>query len=460
MLTKQWHIIADRIIYYSSGNIDRRANLLPFQVNPLKHPRIYAFKLMFSGTIIHNTEMNPTFKKVHSEIQRGMKLTRCRKCGCMRGTLENLKASLPLLKMNDAKELLQNVIDWQEQLTPQEYPCFGCKYCIPPEAMTILTTKYPALASATLSSCEIKIDTSTWPPVEGEYTVLNSSAPVAVSTLASTKLEEKLVKLNPEGLCIIGKTETENIGIDKIIKNVVTNPAITILLITGKEAPGHLSGKALLALWKNGIDKDMRIIGSKGRRPILKNVTKDDVKKFRKQIKIEDMMGTENTRSIAKRIKELSKEAAKSSSGCGCSDDSCKPVKPVMISLMPASTSGCGCGDSCGPIAAPVTPSSKPADSVPVVKAKGISRSSVKLDKAGYFVILPSKKDSSILVEHYSYDNRLLRKIEGKNSRDIYFLIIKNKWVTELSHAAYIGKELLRAELSMKKGFKFVQDGG
>lgn len=401
---------------------------------------------MFLDAIIHNTEMNPTFKKVHSEIQRGMNLTRCRKCGCMSGTLENLKASLPLLKLKDAKELLQNVNEWSKQLAPQEYPCFGCKYCIPPEAMTILTTKYPVLASASLSSCEIKIDSGSWPPVEGEYTVLNSAAPVAVSTLASTKLEEKIVKLNPEGLCIIGKTETENIGIDKIIMNVVTNPAITVLILTGKDTAGHQSGKTLLALSENGIDKEMRIIGSKGRRPILKNVTKTDVKNFRKQVKIEDMIGTENTRSIAKRIKELSKDAAKLkvTSGCGCSDNSCIPVQPVTAPVMPA----------------PAKTPSGSADSVAKVKAKGISRSSVKLDKAGYFIILPSKKDSTILVEHYSYDNKLLRKIEGKNSRDIYFMIINNKWITELSHAAYLGKELLRAELSIKNGFKFVQDGG
>jgi tetrahydromethanopterin S-methyltransferase subunit A len=72
---------------------------------------------------------------------------------------------------------------------------------------------------------------------------------------------------------------------------------------------------------------------------------------------------------------------------------------------------------------------------------------------------LPSKKKSSILVEHYSYDNKLLRKLEGKSSRDIYLTIITNKWVSELGHAAYLGKELARAELSIKKGFKFVQDG-
>ena len=138
-------------------------------MNSSKHASIHnimlatlysTIKLKFCARIIHNSSMNSTFTKVHSEISRGMKLARCRKCGCMRGTLENLKASLPLLKLKDAKELLQNVNEWSGKLEPQEYPCFGCKYCIPPEAMTMLTAKYPKLASATLSSCEIQIDTS------------------------------------------------------------------------------------------------------------------------------------------------------------------------------------------------------------------------------------------------------------------------------------------------------------
>lgn len=383
--------------------------------------------------------MNPTFKKVHAEIQRGMKLSRCRKCGCMRGTLGNLQASLPSLKMKDAQELLLCVNEWSGQLEPQAYPCFGCKYCIPPEAMTILTTKYPALASSTLSSCEMKISDNSWPPVEAEYTVLDKSAPVAVSTLASVELEAKIAKLNPAGLCIVGKTETENIGIDKIVKNVISNSAINFLILAGKDTEGHQSGKTILALFKNGVDKDMRVIGSKGRRPILKNVTASEVDAFRKQVQVKDMIGSVDAKAIAKTVRELSLKAvpAKAASGCGCSCEcnTQQPAKPaISLSIK------------------------KPVAVIPKVTAKEHGKN-VKLDKAGYFVIIPSKKNGNILVEHYSYDNKLLRNIEGDNSRDLYFTIIANKWVTELSHAAYLGKELARAELSMKKGFKFVQDG-
>jgi tetrahydromethanopterin S-methyltransferase subunit A len=80
------------------------------------------------------------------------------------------------------------------------------------------------------------------------------------------------------------------------------------------------------------------------------------------------------------------------------------------------------------------------------------------MDKAGYFVIIPQPEKRVIIVEHYSYDNKLLRIIEGKDARSIYHTIIENGWVTELSHAAYLGKELAKAELSLKLGFKYVQD--
>lgn len=389
--------------------------------------------------------MKSIFQKVHSEIQRGMGLAKCIKCGCMRGTLENLKASLPSLKMKEAKDLLKNVNIWMQELEPLAYPCFGCKYCIPPEAMTILTKKYPELASSTLSSCGIKVKTDSWPPVEGEYTVLDKSAPVAVSTLGSLKLEEKLAKLSPAGLCIVGKTETENIGIDKIVKNVISNPAISYLIIAGKDPAGHKSGQTLLSLWENGVEKDMRVIGSEGRRPILKNVSHADVEAFRRQVQVEDMRGSENTGALVKKIGELSKKAAsaKPSASCGCNDETCVPiVQPISF----------GTKIKTG-ISIPLVHAAPPK-----IKANKYGKS-VKLDKAGYFVIIPSKKTGNILVEHYSYDNKLLRKIEGKESRDIYFAIIENKWVTELSHAAYLGKELARAELSIKKNLKFVQDG-
>ena len=94
---------------------------------------------------------------------------------------------------------------------------------------------------------------------------------------------------------------------------------------------------------------------------------------------------------------------------------------------------------------------------MPTIQAKEPSR--IQMDKAGYFVILPLPEKGIISVEHYSYDDKLLRTIEGKDARSLYWTIIENNWVTQLSHAAYLGKELEKAELSLMHGFKFVQDG-
>jgi hypothetical protein len=41
----------------------------------------------------------------------------------------------------------------------------------------------------------------------------------------------------------------------------------------------------------------------------------------------------------------------------------------------------------------------------------------VKLDKAGYFVIVPLPAKGSITVEHYAYDHTLLRTLEGTTAR-------------------------------------------
>lgn len=95
--------------------------------------------------------------------------------------------------------------------------------------------------------------------------------------------------------------------------------------------------------------------------------------------------------------------------------------------------------------------------SVPVFEAAEPVK--IEMDRVGYFVILPQPEKAIILVEHYSYDNSLLRVIRGKNARSIYSTIIQNGWVMQLSHAAYLGKGLVRAELSIEQGVRYVQDG-
>ena len=91
------------------------------------------------------------------------------------------------------------------------------------------------------------------------------------------------------------------------------------------------------------------------------------------------------------------------------------------------------------------------------VAAVGTDPKYIKLDKAGYFVIHVS--GGAILVEHYSNKDELLRVVEGADARSIYLTLIRNGWVTRLDHAAYLGKELTRAELGSTGHKEYVQDG-
>ena len=53
----------------------------------------------------------------------------------------------------------------------------------------------------------------------------------------------------------------------------------------------------------------------------------------------------------------------------------------------------------------------------------------------------------------------MVRTIEGSCARDMYLTLTLNGWVSRLDHAAYLGKELARAEWCMKNNEEYIQDG-
>jgi tetrahydromethanopterin S-methyltransferase subunit A len=254
--------------------------------------------------------------------------------------------------------------------------------------------------------------------------VLDQTAPVAVSTLASVELAEQLAQHQPAGLAIVGKTETESIGLDKVIKNVITNAAIRFLIVAGYESEGHRSGQTFMALAANGVDAKDRVIGSSGKRPILRNVSLDEISAFRQQVQVIDLIGCENLDEFVDRITTLAQSVVPACS-CGSCNDAPAPVSIGTVTTIAAT---------------------EPAETV-------------IMDKAGYFVIVPLADRQVINVEHYAYDDTLLHVIEGASAHAIYETTIAHQWVSELNHAAYLGKELAKAELSLQHLFKYVQDG-
>ena len=136
-----------------------------------------------------------------------------------------------------------------------------------------------------------------YPPEEGCYLRGNDYSPVAVVVILLWDREktppgiEELVRAGVEsGAALSGTLQTENIGLEKVICNIVANPNIRYLIVCGPESPGHSVGDAILALVENGIDERKRIIGAKAPTPYLFNIPPEFVDRFREQITIIDLI--------------------------------------------------------------------------------------------------------------------------------------------------------------------------
>lgn len=134
----------------------------------------------------------------------------------------------------------------------------------------------------------------TWPPVRGDYLVGDPNSGVAVATLASPLLVS--------GAAIVGQCKTENLGVEKIVANVISNCNIRFLIICGVESKGHLPGNTILALHQNGIDEQGRIIGSKGAIPFIQNISPQAIKRFQSQVELIDRIGLEDIEEIEEQV--------------------------------------------------------------------------------------------------------------------------------------------------------------
>ena len=130
-------------------------------------------------------------------------------------------------------------------------------------------------------------------------------APVAVCTLNSEALAASLATRKPDGLAIVGTMHTENLGIERVIKNVLANPHIRFLLLCGEDtqqAVGHLPGQSLECLFRYGLDDQAKINGARGRRPVLKNVSREEVSAFLSQVELVSLIGEQDEETLVERI--------------------------------------------------------------------------------------------------------------------------------------------------------------
>lgn len=349
---------------------------------------------------------------VREQLEEAIAAAKCHSCGCLQKTVEAL-AETPA-----AGELAPVLARARAVFVPKQYDCLGCPVCYPAIAANAFAEEFPDVGEGLdLCPTEEPEQRVGWPPLPGEYRVVRYRAPVAVCVLNSDELIEKIVTRGLEELAIVGTLHTENLGIERVIRNVLANPNIRALVLCGEDtqqAVGHLPGQSLASMFKVGVDDRGRIVGALGKRPVLKNVSRAQIDAFLAQAALVSLIGEKDPAIIEREIAQ----AARSNSG---------PFEGA------------------------------PQDAtVPAVQAREPQR--LVSDPAGYFVVYPDRIRPRLVLEHYTNQGVLDCVIEGKTPASVYAEIIERKLISRLDHAAYLGRELARVERSLATGEPYVQD--
>lgn len=175
-----------------------------------------------------------------------------------------------------------------------------------------------------------------YPSEDGRYLRGNDFSPVAVAIILTRDEDkipqeiENLVRIGIEtGAALSGTVQTENIGFEKIVCNIVANPNIRYLILGGPESEGHLTGEALKALLLNGVDEKKRIIGTEAPHPFLFNLSIEMVERFRKQLSLIDLQFEGDPNLIRKAVWSCYQESPVELRGYSLYDPGAYPEPPL-----------------------------------------------------------------------------------------------------------------------------------
>ena len=264
-----------------------------------------------------------------------------------------------------------------------------------------------------------------WPVVGGHYRIGDRKSPIAVCTLTSNQLPESLSRM--KGVAIAGRMYTPNLGIEKMILNITSNPNIRYLLICGKESSIFRPGQAIKSLIENGISPDKRINQAIGHYPVLENVRTEIIEAFLDQVALIDCMGETDPALIRDKIIE----ASRFQKTIYENKDNVSWVEDLTKEPM--------------------------AESFKVLKVGG-RRFPDPEDRKGFIIISVDRKSKLIELKHFYPNHKPGHVIKGNSAQSILHVLIGENLVSELSHAGYIGSELAKAEASLKLDLVYEQD--
>ncbi|MDD5419505.1 MAG: tetrahydromethanopterin S-methyltransferase subunit A [Methanomicrobiaceae archaeon] len=168
---------------------------------------------------------------------------------------------------------------------------------------------------------EKKSPASGWPISQGDFHSGDPNSCVAVVTMGS--------HLDEQGICdagaaICGSCKTENLGIEKVIANVVSNPNIRFVIACGTEVKGHLSGQSFIALHANGVAGG-KIVEAQGAIPFIENLDDATIARFQEQVEVVNIMESEDLGAIKAKISELTAR-----------DPGAFPAEPMVVEVKEA----------------------------------------------------------------------------------------------------------------------------
>lgn len=357
-----------------------------------------------------------SFERAARELERAAEARKCWRCGCLHHAVTAIEEGLPPDRRSAA--LTTSVDAARARLRPVEYDCLGCPECFPALAIEAVgevagTARFDAAACAT-NPVESR---EGWPPLPGSYTVVRYRAPVAVCTLTDERLARALLDPVPEGTAIVGTMQTENLGIERLVTNVVANPHIRFVVVCGADserAVGHRPGASLVALARNGVGPHARIADAPGKRPILRNLDPRAVDHFRATVEVVDLVGEADLSRIARAVQ-------------ACAKRDPGPAAPLALANR-------------------------------VVTERAYLPERMVPDPGGYFVVYVDRARETLALEHYRKDGALDALFTGRTAAELYTPAIARELLSRLDHAAYLGRELARAERSLTTGEPYTQD--
>jgi tetrahydromethanopterin S-methyltransferase subunit A len=256
------------------------------------------------------------------------------------------------------------------------------------------------------------------PAIVGDVVFGGMDSPVAVCTLASRTLLPELAG-RPE-IAVAGRVFTENVGIERMIQNLAGFASIRYLLVCGRETP-HKVGQTILALHRHGLDPGGRVIGSEAPDPLMPNLSAEHLKAYQTRVRVVDMIGETDVEAIVARARALIAEPTEAD-------------------------------------AAPPAAAARREPDVERVAAVREPNASWTFDPVGYFLVFVDRAGGTLRVEQYTQAHRLVRIIEGTSADAISHTIERLGQVTLLAHAAYLGRELAKAETALRLGLEYDQD--